>query len=369
MKVQQFIREHGLEKLTERFGIKVREYPDRYVLNYCQIESSGQRFEQIVRECRALILTRDFQVLSRTFDRFFNLGEDPQSTRFSIAQSQVFEKLDGSLLSVYHDGREWCVQSRSMAHAEGETASGKTFREVFDLCLLNTPAETFQQFTSHLNENYTYIFEMVSPENRVVKSYGSSRSIYLLGIRDKSSGEFLSQDVCDLIAEWDLGVPRPRRYEFGTVQEVLDSMPGLPVLDEGYIAVIETPGQDPWYLKIKNPAYLAVANLRMNGAISGKRVITLVVGNDHEEYLGYFPEDREVFAPYIQAWADIRAQATATMEKFGAIQSQKEFALEVKDLPFANIVFQMRRGTSFDECVKRATSTSLERLFERIIQE
>ena len=74
MKVQKYLKEHGLAKLQEEFSIKVKEYPEGLlVLNYDQI--SSPKSNEITVECRALILDKDFNVVSRSFDRFFNWKE------------------------------------------------------------------------------------------------------------------------------------------------------------------------------------------------------------------------------------------------------------------------------------------------------
>ena len=81
LEVQKFLDdeyEDGLDRLTELFGIKVRRYPEDnlVLLDYNQIDSP--KTHPIVIECRSLILALDtLEVVSRKFDRFFNLGEAP----------------------------------------------------------------------------------------------------------------------------------------------------------------------------------------------------------------------------------------------------------------------------------------------------
>jgi hypothetical protein len=73
MQVVQYLKEHGIGKLVSEFGIKVKEYDEGLlVLNYDLIESP--KSHPIVMECRSLILDKQFNVVSRSFDRFFNLG-------------------------------------------------------------------------------------------------------------------------------------------------------------------------------------------------------------------------------------------------------------------------------------------------------
>lgn len=119
MEVQKFLKEHGIEELQKQFAIIVTDYPDRVVLNYNQIDSP--RFIPLVDECRALILRKGtWEVMARSFDRFYNLGEsvDPKEgievqrianpgikrtptpndtfyRKLNIANANIQEKLDG----------------------------------------------------------------------------------------------------------------------------------------------------------------------------------------------------------------------------------------------------------------------------------
>ena len=75
MNVQTYLRTFGLQKLTEELGIKVKIYEDEglMVLNYHQIDSP--KSHPVVMECRGLILDTEFNVVSRSMDRFLNWGE------------------------------------------------------------------------------------------------------------------------------------------------------------------------------------------------------------------------------------------------------------------------------------------------------
>lgn len=75
MQVIEFIKQNGLEALTEQFAISVKKIDDLLVLNYNQIDSP--KTHPIVIECRSLILeAKTLKVVSRSFDRFFNIYEN-----------------------------------------------------------------------------------------------------------------------------------------------------------------------------------------------------------------------------------------------------------------------------------------------------
>ena len=129
MDVVDYLKMHSLEKLKNEFGIIVKEYPDLYVLNYDQIESP--KTHPIVQECRGLILDKNYNIVSRSFDRFFNYGENNTGENCNFSKCKIFEKLDGSLINVYYYNENWNVSTRGTAYAESYVGGyGITFKKL-----------------------------------------------------------------------------------------------------------------------------------------------------------------------------------------------------------------------------------------------
>ena len=168
IKQLKYYRDVGLDpfsSLETDYGIKSREYDcGTVVLNYNQIDQGedGNKFHPIVRECRSLVISKDFEVISRSFCRFFNLGEGENEVDFSNAVA--YEKLDGSLISLYWNPLKnwWCFRSRSLAFAEGENDKGICFADLIDNAT-GFPHSMLNDELSHLSKDKTYIFELVSP--------------------------------------------------------------------------------------------------------------------------------------------------------------------------------------------------------------
>lgn len=184
-------KEQAFEALNEEFGIKVQLYDNYVGLNYDQIESP--KSHPIVMECRAIVLNRHtLGVARRAFDRFFNYGECPDYyTDFDITRAQVFEKEDGSLIPMWFDfvNNTWEVGTRSMIYAEGDHLMGGTFREKILAAFGVVGEEEFQEKMCDLDTGYTYIFEFVSPENRIVRRYEKAEMV-LLAVRNNLTGEY-----------------------------------------------------------------------------------------------------------------------------------------------------------------------------------
>lgn len=356
-----FINEYGLEALETELGILVHRYPDRIVLNYSQIDSL--KYHPVADECRGLILNYNgcgWHVLSRAFDRFYNLGRVPQSQReeqmriVEHPDSVITEKVDGSIVSIYHDGDQWRAATRKMAYAEGETVRGNTFKDVFERAIGCSLNERFK----NCGKNLTIIFELVSPETRVVHPYPKD-DIYMLGIRDKVTGEELSWAAVQSFAETN-GFKTPKTYQFNTVEEILNSAKELPTLEEGYVCRLDT-RDGVKRIKMKNPKYVAIAHLRDNGVVSDKRIVMLVIAKGYDEYLKHFPEDHELFDPYIVAFGRMHEMIQDLMVHV-SIKDQKVFALKVKDTPVSGIMFMVRKGISVQDALDRMTDDNKARM-------
>ena len=363
MEVQKFLKEHGIEELQKQFAIVVTDYPDRVVLNYNQIESP--RFVSLVDECRALILRKGtWEVLARSFDRFYNLGEsvDPkmgletQRIADPVATNQVFktfvlnnesiieDKLDGSLLSLYHDGDKWCVSTRKMAFAEGKSTLGRTFSEIF-FEVANRIRVTDKIEASPDNmRDFTYVFELTGPENRVVTPY-SETDITLIGCRSRNEAfNYRELSVTELnnLASY-FGVRRPGYFSCASYEELLALVKSFPTMQEGVVLKIEVEEGSHRRIKCKNPQYVAVAHMRENGGVSPKNVLNLVIANEHFEYLKYFGCDKPYFDFVEDIYAEIKNRIASIYQEHKDIKDQKEFALTI----MPKTVYAFEKGVIF----------------------
>jgi len=363
MKVQKYLSEHGLEKLQEEFSIMVTDYPDRVVLNYNQIDSP--RFHPICCECRALILCKtDWSVMARSFDRFFNVGEGETWSNFDISHARIYEKLDGSLISLYWDGAEWCSATRKMAFGEGQTYSGQTFAELFNmakgLTTLDSALEGCQM------KAYTWVFELTGPFNRVVKPYAAT-SLTLLGARHNQSGwELIDEELAHAADE--MNVARPKVYEASSFEEVVELAESLPTMDEGFVMVCENSTGSHSRLKCKNSKHVAIAHMRENGGVpTAKNILHLVMANEQHEYLCHFPEDQKVFDLVEKVYAEVIRETEELWEEAKGIEDQKEFAMtimpRVKRKFESGILFSIRKnGTTVPEELSKIGAKKLAKM-------
>lgn len=328
-----------LAYLAEELGIKIKEYPEaapaRMVLNYCQIESP--KSHPYVMQSRGVVLTEDFDVLALPFDRFFNFGEvENHENRIDWSKAECIEKVDGSLIKIYWDGLKWCIATRGTAFAESDVNGFPlTFKDLVLRALGCEDDKAFQlKCMFNLTFNKTYLFEVTARENRVVTRY-EGYTLWWLGTRCNSTGRFENHDDCVV----KLGAKLPRKFKFDTTENCMKTAQSLPDLQEGY--VIYQDGVP--VCKIKSPAYVAVHHIKGEG-LSPKRIAELVLTNEQDEYLKYFPEDAQYIDPYVDVLNELNLKILYTAKQTKLIEDQKEFALQVKDLPYSAVMFQWKKN-------------------------
>ena len=258
------------------YHISVKDDEGFTILKYSQIDSDFNN--ELVRECRGLIIDKNFAPVCVPFFKFGNYGE-PYADEIDWNSAQVEEKVDGSLIKVWHYGGKWIVSTngtifanKAMIGSENETKANTSygsFGELFgDACkLANLRLQS-------LNPRYTYMFELVSPYNRVVIPYDSI-DLFHIGTRDNVTLQELDVDI---------GVKKPKTYQCNNLSDLIDMAQKLRYCEEGYVV------KDAAYhrIKVKSPAYVAVSHL-ISG-MSEKRLLELIHSNETAEFLSYFPE-------------------------------------------------------------------------------
>lgn len=153
------------------------------IYNYsrtCQYES---KWDDLTIECRGLVLDREGNVMAKPFPKFFNYEElEGMTFRPSKIPNEtfdVYEKMDGSLGIVFYYEGEWRVATRGSFTSE-QAIKGAEILKKYDTELLST--------------GYTYMFEIIYPENRIVVDYGGVEKLVMLGCID-CSPEGIEADI------------------------------------------------------------------------------------------------------------------------------------------------------------------------------
>lgn len=332
-------------EVFKELGINVKHYEENNFchLDYDQIEAIKNH--PIVNLCRGILIDYNGNVIRSSFTRFYNLGENGVDT-FDFENSIVFEKADGSLMFVYFcpSTNQWEIGTRGTAFAEGNFTGAvmNTFRDFF-LAAMNKTEEQFQtDCNTMLDKNKTYLFEGIGPDNRIVTKYETNHLVFLAAIHNDTGEEKFNIDnnYIELFNNINWNVRAIREYKFNTQEDCLKALGELTGLEEGFVAYDQKTGER---VKIKSPIYLAAHRLRGNG-LTTNAVCELVSLGEVAEYLATFPEDAHKFDDAIEELKTMLFCLKENYENNKHHESQKDFALAVKDLPLSGVIFKARKN-------------------------
>ena len=344
LEVQKFLSQHTLQDLKEQLAINYRIVDDLVCLNYNQILSPMGN--PIVQECRQLILsTIDYSVVSCTFHKFFNVSEGHVPQDFDWEDFRTSEKLDGSLIALYHWNNKWNISTRSVPGAETRVDdTGLTFRELVVRAISEMSGGlTFEQFSAHFDTNYCYALELLSPENQVVVEY-KERALVLLAVRHRASMKEID------VQEW----AEQNKYPFRVVQFypsfTLDAVKETvqlrdPKEHEGYVLVDKNFNR----VKIKSSAYVFMSSRRDSLGKSNKARIELIQNDAVDDVLSSLPEFVQEKILNLQRKLKTLVLAyDAYYQTVKDIEGDRDFALEVQHSGFATVCFALRKGKATD---------------------
>jgi RNA ligase len=115
--------------------------------------------------CRGLVTDNDGNVVARPFSKFFNY-EELTPEQIPNEYFDVYEKMDGSLGVLFNYNGEWILATRGSFTSE-QSIKGRQLLEKYNY--------------NRLNPDYTYLFEIIYTENRIVCVY-DFEDLVLLGM-------------------------------------------------------------------------------------------------------------------------------------------------------------------------------------------
>lgn len=332
---QNFLRDEGLDKMESKFAIKVKrhvEYDNLVLFKYDQLNSPMGN--KLVQQCRGLILDQDndWQVVAYPYDKFFNYGEG-HAAKIDWTTARVYEKLDGSLMTLYFYDGSWHVSSSGLPCASGGIMGTETtFRELFwgvwDKLGYQLPRDP----------NVCYMFELMTPYNRVVVRHKDSR-IVLHGARRLSDFRELNPIVEAHTNGWECVKTHP----LGSWEEIETTARELdPMESEGYVVCDTNYNR----VKVKAPQYVAVAH--MKDGFTTRRVLEIVRTNENSEFLSYYPEYTDLYYDIRCKYERLLGEIEGFYEGIKHIEGQKEFAQVATQKKYSGCLFQIRGGKAKD---------------------
>lgn len=230
--------------------------------NKCMYEGV---WNEITMQCRGLITNFLGDVIARPFKKFFNL-EQENPFPFSFDQPYTLsEKLDGSLGILYQWDGEFAIATRGSFDSE---------QALFATELLNTRYVDTIRRCFRYNSDWTFLFEIIYPENRIVVDYGDLQDIVYIGRVNTQTGLQHGPDEI-------LGMKTAKR-----VSLKLEDIAGTDSeTEEGFVATFA----DGNKVKFKYPTYFLRAKLRDN--LTEKNIWKLCSEGKLQELLDACPDE------------------------------------------------------------------------------
>lgn len=296
------------------------------ILNYSQRAQFDWRWNAETLQCRGLIVDQQWNVVARPFQKFFSVEQ--LNGVVPIEPFEAYEKMDGSLGVLYFvDGKPQIASRGSFTSEQSQRASAML-------------AAKYSH--ARFDPDYTYLFEIIYPENRIVVDYGDREELVLLAIIETATGK-----------EWPLHAydsvfPVVKRYDgYSQFEELMATQDGS---REGFVVRFES-GQR---VKIKFDEYKRLHKL-LTG-VSPKAIWEVLrSGSDLSKVIERVPDEffqwvRETENDLRAAFATIEATARGQMT-FGG--SRKEIAERFKQCQHPSVMFAMLDGKDYAEQIWR----------------
>ena len=271
--LSEFDKRAGLKLLRkfEKGNLVAYDYTDK-----CTYEKAWDEYTSVAR---GIVFEKSTgKLIAKPFPKFFNLGEMPETYIGNLPDTgyTVTEKMDGSLGIIYFYEGEWHVNTRGSFSSE-QALKAKDILKKYEM--------------DNANPKYTYLVEILYPENKIVVNYKDKEELILLGI-------YLTE--CELELPFDyslglLGMPGPQNFKY-SIEEMIELKKTIPKDEEGFVVRFNSGLR----VKIKGDEYLKVHKIIscLSPLSAWEAMADGVVRKD---YLEQIPEEyRNEFQPIVE---------------------------------------------------------------------
>lgn len=326
LELRDFILSHdNWEELltTDPYNLKISRDDGYIMFKYNQVASDFSI--PLVREARGIIFREsNWECVCHAFNKFGNYGES-YCPNIDWGTASVQEKCDGSLIKLWHDNG-WRISTNGTIDAF-KAELNDTKYSTFGALVEDAMPMSWGAWEKIADPKCTYMFELVSPYNRVVIPYKETK-LYFLGIRDMEDGGEWNPEDSDMIYAFEI----PKRYPLYSLEDVQAAANALPWDQEGYVVCDQNFNR----VKIKSSAYILAHYARNNGVVNTERLVQIVLDGEQEEFLTYASDYADDLHKVEDAMFDIAYMAADKMkELFNAreFETRGAYAREVKQCP------------------------------------
>lgn len=282
----------------------------------------GTKFTQRNKIFRSSIWSEDGILLSAGLPKFVNFSENPENfpVPLSIEHCSFVDKIDGSLTCIDYVNNQISMRTRGTFSIE--TMENKLD---FETCLTKYP-----KISNWLNSNsnYTLLFEITTPNLKIVIDYGSEPDFWLVGAVNKNDYSLMTQSNLDTLGI-ELEVKRPQSFSFNSIDDLLKEVSAW-VGREG-LCLYSKQGQE--IHKIKAEVYLKLHRFKSNATL--ENTLELFVEYGCPSYQDFENKLQNQFD--YECWNMIRGYASLVCDEYKEVvkivDHMKTFVEPLKSLP------------------------------------
>lgn len=312
LELRDFILSHdNWEELltTDPYNLKISRDGDYIMFKYNQLSSDFTI--PLVREARGIIFREsDWECVSHAFNKFGNWGEN-YCPNIDWRTASVQEKVDGSLIKFWYDNG-WHISTNGTIDAFKAELNDVKY-PTFGALVEDAMPMSWGAWEEIADPKCTYMFELVSPYNRVVIPYEETK-LYFLGMRDMEDGGEWNPEDSDMSYAFEM----PKRCPLHSLEDVQRAANALPWDEEGYVVCDANFNR----VKIKSGAYVMAHYARNNGVVNTERLVQIILDGEQEEFLTYASDYTDELKKVGKAMCEIGYKA---FDKLREIFNMKEF--------------------------------------------
>lgn len=303
---------------------------DLIIWNYtpkCQFERA---WDDVTMQSRGLITRSDGTVVARAFSKFFNLEE--HTGPIPAEPFKVTEKMDGSLGILYFiDGKPHIATRGSFTSEQAERAN-IILERYHDLPILT---------------HYTYLFEIIFSENRIVVDYGETEDLILLAAIHTETGKeidihdpsYASMWTCPIVKHYD-GIT-----DYTTLKQLEEPN------KEGFVIRFESGLR----LKVKFEDYKRLHHILTRctartiwEAMSNNISLDAMVESVPDEFFAWFKETRDDFTAQFSL---IEGECRIVLHQIKHLPTRKEQAAIITRTRYPGVVFSMLDNKNYETAI------------------
>jgi hypothetical protein len=216
---------------------------------------------------------------------------------------QAEEFVEGTMINVFFDkcigvAGSWEIATRNTVGATSsffKSSSSKTFRQMF----MEATSECKLDMNK-LDTELCYSFVLQHPENRIVVPF-SKPQLYLVAVYKIDSNNnvesFDAHDYEQFFRELGTNVKFPEIYQFNKYSELIEKY-GSMNTSYDIVGVIIHNKETGERIKIRNPVYEQVRNLRGNQPKLQYQYLCLRKEGKVKDFLKFYPENKSEFSTF-----------------------------------------------------------------------